>query len=184
MRSNLVKQRSFVALCAMIALSAVEANAQRTMPTPHKPTDAEKTSDLLYQRNRSLMHPGDPLLLMGREQGDNDIRSRTPALAQGDRSITRVDPAENYARTLAMYEDRATFRAPLAAVTPSPDDDSAPRPAPTRAVPKPAAEQPAKPLSDWPWLLALGLPMGVVAWFFSRSKPAPRAPRRQEAPTL
>jgi len=179
-RTRFIAKR--VALVAAAVLVATDAYAQR--PTlPRTPTETDRANDLLYERNRSVMHPGDPLLLVGREQGDNDMRARTPALAQGDRSIARVDPAENYARTLALYEDCATFHQPLATVIETPDGESGPAPVPNR-TPKPNVNRPLNTGSDWPWLLALGLPMGLIAWFFARAKKPQQLPRRSEIPTL
>jgi hypothetical protein len=67
----------------------------------------------LEERGRDELHPAeDPLVIVGREQGDNDLRSRTPALARSDRVAARVDPEEAYARALALYEGGETFHAP------------------------------------------------------------------------
>lgn len=64
----------------------------------------EAQKDSLRERNRSAMHPGDPLLIIGVEQGDNDIRSRSPALLQSDRAATRVDAEEAHERRLALFD--------------------------------------------------------------------------------
>jgi hypothetical protein len=170
-----------VALVAAVVLVAADAYAQKPAP-PRTPTETDRANELLYERNRSLMHPGDPLLLMGREQGDNEMRARTPALAQGDRSIAHVDPAENYARALALYEDRATFHQPLIAVIAAPEGESAPAPA-TEDAPKAVVHAPERTGSRWVWLLALGLPVGLFAWLFVRAKPPDQLPRHTEIPS-
>jgi hypothetical protein len=55
-------------------------------------------------------------VIVGREQGDNDLRSRTPALARSDHLAAMVDPEEAHARALALYEEGAGFHsAPRAA---------------------------------------------------------------------
>ncbi len=61
------------------------------------------------------MHDGDPLLLIGLEQGGNDLRSLTPALANSDREAKQLNPDDLYERTIAMYDKGAHFNsAPLA----------------------------------------------------------------------
>jgi hypothetical protein len=51
---------------------------------------------------------GEPRLV-GHEQGDNDFRGRTPALARGNRSIAPVDVERLHRRKIAMYEDGEVF---------------------------------------------------------------------------
>jgi hypothetical protein len=99
-----------------------QATRPSAPPQPQAPIGAPadtsgRTSDVLAGRNRSRMHPGDPLVIVGEEQGDNDLRSKTPVLAQSDRAVSYVNQDENRRRTLAMYESGATFHDPLLART-------------------------------------------------------------------
>lgn len=68
----------------------------------------------LWLRGREILHNGDPLDVIGLEEGDNGFRQRTPILEQSDRAVAMVDPDENRRRRLAMYSDRGSFTEPLA----------------------------------------------------------------------
>jgi hypothetical protein len=169
----------FAWLCAAALCVAPPLYAQTPSrgPTPSAPrtngpeeTDRAiiKTQSLLPSRNRATMHPGEPLKLVGLEQGDHDLRSSTPALAQSDRAVAIVNADENYKRTLAMYDQGASYRAPLEGRSQpwSSFSDNAPDAARyswpdggTRAhdasASSSAAEVPAANSSNaWPWALA------------------------------
>jgi hypothetical protein len=154
---------------------------QQQPPTPEKSAGAEQVraedEHVLSGRNRSSMHPGDPLSVVGREQSGNEVRSKTPALAKSDRVAALVDTEENYRRTLAMYESHAIFHTPLpivGRVDASGVESSNP---PTRTTPKPA------PVAEsgggggyWIWLslIAVGAVLGV--WMRKRRAPAATRP--------
>jgi len=89
------------------ALDSVEESQLDRVPSPANP------GAVLFSRDRELMHPGDPLLVVGLEQGDNSFRDRAPALFASDRAPLQVDPEENYRRRLSMYEEAASFRVAL-----------------------------------------------------------------------
>ena len=77
-------------------------------------SDAQQKEALrrLEEHDRVELHPAeDPLVVVGREQGDNDLRSRTPALMRVEDGVDRVDSEELYARAIALYEGRV-FHAP------------------------------------------------------------------------
>jgi hypothetical protein len=144
-------------------------------------SSAGRTTDLLPGRNRARMHPGNPLVIVGVEQGDNDIRSRTPVLAQSDRAATFVNPDENYRRTLAMYDQGASFHDPLLGRTQTKayiprHGASDPAPAPSSAAAE-LGEDSNKSrlwrtldvlLRGWPWLAGAIFSMVVGALFLKR----------------
>ena len=81
----------------------------------NRPPDVGTPADrqLLRQRGREVLHPGDPLEIEGLEEGENDFRARTPALSRSDHEPTLVDVDENHRRRLAMYSDGERFSHPL-----------------------------------------------------------------------
>ena len=74
----------------------------------------QRLLELLNERNREDMHPGNPLKLVGVEQEGNSFRDRTPALLNGDIVAALVDPEENRARRLAMYGSTSRLDRPQA----------------------------------------------------------------------
>lgn len=100
-------------LCIATALLALTTAALAQTPNE----SAAHQNDVLRSRNRATMHEGDPLVISGIEQNDNDIRSATPALAHGEKAAVLVDTDENYRRTMALYEDRATYSSGLTIVS-------------------------------------------------------------------
>jgi len=120
---------------------------------------------ILRENDRSMLHPGDPLFLVGLEQGDNDLRSRTPALAKSNRAPRQVDPDDAYRRALAMYEDGARFHeAPLSAPAP-PRGRAARRAARPRSAGDFTAEGAGR---HWPWMLGVGMTAFLVVWVLKR----------------
>lgn len=69
---------------------------------------------IVRQRDRSAMHPGNPLVLVGVEQGGNDLRSKTPALASVERNARPVDAEALHDEKLQLY---AGSYGPLPAVS-------------------------------------------------------------------
>lgn len=139
--------------------------AQTPAKSPRAPTSSEVDAAVRVH-DRARIHPGDPLALVGVEQGDNDLRGRTPALANSVRAPVLVDADENYRRTLALYENRAQFNTPLALASPMsarPDAPSrAPRPA---SGPEPEAAASTPPLA---WIAVAVLAFALLAWGATR----------------
>ncbi len=115
-------------------------------------TNAEIES-VLGARNRARMHPGNPLEIVGVEQGANDIRSRTPALANSNRAVVVLNADELHDRTLAMYENGARFSQPAAAL---PTEKATPKRSLIRRVLGPEDAE-GKSLGWARWLVLLGL---------------------------
>lgn len=82
-----------------------------------EPSVSIQEKNLLRLRGRAVMHPANPLELSGLEQHDNSMRAGTSALQRGDVATAGSDQDENYARAIAMVEDRAVFSRPPARAT-------------------------------------------------------------------
>lgn len=118
-------QRALLLGVGVLAL-AVDVHAQQADPQPSE-FDRRQIERVLAGRSRDTLHPSDdPLLIVGREQGDNDLRSGTPALQRSDRRVLTEDAEVARARRLAMYEEGATYTSPL------PSEEPQPRPEGTR----------------------------------------------------
>jgi hypothetical protein len=168
-----------LAACTIQTRSAsAQAPASGSSAGPARP--GPRSADCLAARNRSRMYHGDPLVIVGLEQGRDDIRASTPVLEQSDRATAYVDQDDNYKRTLAMYEDRTTFHDPLSSrVEIQPDGAWSPT-APAQATPTPrvpratATESQNEPsatdaiLTKWPWLLGAGTSALFAALFLKR----------------
>lgn len=147
-------------LLAWLAL-ALPLAAQETTPTEAEVKEALRALD---ERWRDELHPSeDPLVVVGREQGDNDLRTRTPALARSDRVAAKVDEEDAYARALALYEGTALHAPPRnvsAGVEPIPDERS------RKAVAREggaATEDEGSSTSRWlPIFLGAALSLGLV----------------------
>ncbi|MCB9916755.1 MAG: hypothetical protein H6828_16665 [Planctomycetes bacterium] len=109
MSRSTYRRRVAATLLAAVTLAAY-APAQEDAPGPREtdPADVER----LWQRGREVLHPGEPLDLVGSEQGGNDFRGRTPALERSDRQGAQVDLDVLRERKLAMYSGAQTFSAP------------------------------------------------------------------------
>lgn len=68
----------------------------------------------LSRTDRETIHPGQPLEIVGIGQEDNDFRAASPALAEGELAVTRVDTEELRSRRLAMYKSGARYNTPPA----------------------------------------------------------------------
>lgn len=70
---------------------------------PHATAQDPADSRVVEDRERGRMHPGDPLVLIGNGDGDNDFRARTPALQQTDGEVAYIDREALRQQRLAMY---------------------------------------------------------------------------------
>jgi hypothetical protein len=150
------------------ALDSVQESQVDRVPSPANP------GAVIFSRDRELMHPGDPLVVVGLEQGDNSFRDQAPALFASDREALLVDRDENYRRHLAMYEEAATFRAAL----PPADATAVRHPAPGAPVHGLAAD-PGQPAvrQTWLWIPA-GVVIGLLLGFWYRHRQDARTVRR------
>ncbi len=156
------------ALSITLPVLAFEGKSKDREPSP------ASQQGVLKERDRGLMHPGDPLKLIGIEQQGNDIRSRTPALARSDRFNASVDADENYRRTLAMYESGASFQTALGAGSGVDARRQALRPGRGGAAGGGGRERTELVThSAWPWVLALGTALVIGVWALG-------GPRKQE----
>jgi len=117
---------------------------------------------LLRGRNRAMLHPSDPLVIGGREQGDNEMRSGTSALKRGKTATGGVSGDDSYRRAIAMVESRTMFTTPplrtVLASEVGTVEDARPSEKEKRSRAAPATKVPAPASSNMPW--AIG---GVVA---------------------
>lgn len=115
-----VLEGSRSALLVGLLLGASSLAAADAQDPPEQGLSTVDSEALLRDRHRETLHPGEPLRIVGLEQGDNDFRARTPALVRSDRAALQVDPDEQYERRLAAYTNGSTFHRPLPAnpVTP------------------------------------------------------------------
>jgi hypothetical protein len=145
--------------------AAKPAAGQTPAVKPRAPT-ASEVDAAVRVHDRARIHPGDPLALVGVEQGDNNLRGRTPVLENSVRAPTLVDADEHYRRTLALYENRAHFNAPLALASPGAEHFS-----PSPNAPRPASAPPtdaAASTPSLPWIAAAVLAFGLLAWGATR----------------
>jgi len=162
----------FLPLCLCLPLAgqetrpdSVEEQQVERVPSPGNP------GAILFSRDRELMHPGDPLLVVGLEQGGNSFRESAPALLHSDREPLLVDAEENHRRRISMYEDSESFQRPLPTA-----DGVAPRThAPPRAgLTKPVEQAEAERGWSWIWVPAVVV-FGLLMGFWARhrsSRPA------------
>lgn len=189
--NQLVPKPARCAIFLLSALATVAGSAQPALAQRPKPSDRDpglaRAQAVLNDRNREMIHPGDPLTIVGLEQGGNDIRSRTPILANSDRIAAHVDPDDNYRRTIAMYDEGASFHsAPASSMRAGPSLASpggASRSARAGAPAQAAAAAPSEGRSEWPWVLGFGACLFAGLWLWMRSgTPIPaRSPSRSRA---
>ena len=140
-----------------LVLCAGGVSAQQSPPHAEHAGELE---ELKWERDKELMHTQSPALALGGlEQGDNDMRGRTPALQNSDRAVALLDPEENYRRRLALYDQGATFASAPRVVASAVVRTPAAHPARSAGPQSSAAfESEARP----PSFVALGLPTGIV----------------------
>jgi hypothetical protein len=146
------------ALCAFLLASGVMAQGGTNdgRPASGRSKDAElnEQKTILRDRNRSSLHPGDPLAIVGVEEGDNDIRSRTPALMHSDRHAGVVDVDREHQRRLALFEGGGLKLEPVTIARDAPAE--------TRTTTRPRAEEPDVAPTRDPRLILLCA--GIVAF--------------------
>jgi hypothetical protein len=138
--------------------------------------------DTLGSRYRPAIHPGDPLVIVGNEQGDNDLRSITPNLARGEHAPQLVDTDENYKRALAMYGDGQMFHTPPRPALGAEPLALEPRHRAPVKAPIASAPKVEKPEAA-PWSVLSGLIVAalLITWFLMRVRPALTAPKQAAA---
>jgi len=124
----------------------------------------QESQAVVNQRLRAEIHPGEPLNVVGLEQGDNNFRAATPALENNDGMVALVDRDELRRRRLALYAG-ATMTHPLP-TTLRPREEVSPNPnfgRPANAIPVQASDDGI----DHVWwilpLIALGL-VGITVY--------------------
>jgi len=202
-----VKRATFRPMRAALVLSTVAAVAvrgtpvtaqQKASPAPSNTKEMIQSQSVLTGRNRVTLHPGNPLNIVGLEQGDRDLRADTPALQQSDRTVAMVDEEENYRRTLAMYESGTTVHEPLTARAMPWSSVSGPTPQIARyssespdavrsaaSAARAAADRAGSGASRVAWICAFGLSAGALfaiwavrRWTLAGQKSAAPATRR------
>lgn len=183
--NRLVPQCAHRAAFVLSTFAVICGSAGLALAQKPKPSDSDvslaRSQAVLKDRDREMMHPGNPLTIVGAEQGGNDIRSRTPILARSDRIATLVDPDENYRRTIAMYEEGASFRSAPASAMPA-ESAAASRNGPRRSARPDAADPTGEGAvsggREWPWVLGFGMCALLGLWVFMR----PRVPVLARSP--
>jgi hypothetical protein len=134
------------ALVAMSVRSPALPQSGSSKPVKESRRDSEI---LLMERNRNLLHLGDPLTIVGIDQGGKEFRSETPVLLQSDRAHVQVDQEDLRRRELAIYERGDLFSTPTA---------PAPQAAPTQddSPPAPPAQEPARGIRGVAWFTGIG----------------------------
>lgn len=159
-------------VAASLAGAARAQDAGATTPEEPKPTVQEQM--LLRGRNRSLLHPSDPLKIGGREQDGNDMRAGTTALQRGKISAAGVNGDDTYQRAIAMVENRAVYTRPP---TRAPLDDTqvatASRKASSNArrASSTSTDDPP-PSSNMPWAIGgiVAATLAVAGWMYVRRR--------------
>ena len=155
-------------LVLSIALCAPARAGGQLPPSKSGPSmqeDLVRSRNSLPDRDRAAIHPGNPLKLIGREQGDNDLRSSTPALARSNRVLAEVDEEQNHKRALAMVGEGASFTEPVLPPA-STRACAATTPADSGAT---SGEIPASSSSgEWPWAIGIGAGALLVLWIQKR----------------
>lgn len=188
---------SVLAAGALLALAASSpaVHAQDPAPRPAPtvatqvgqnvaPAGRDASRDELARRNRSDLHSGQPIELVGQAQGDEGLRQRTPALLNFKHTERPVDEEQAYQRALALHAERASFTSPLPHAVVPPVDAANARPAhPAPPVLPPPGDlaREEKPGASWAWLLAVGIAAVLTAWFLRRQGGSGDANRRAPA---
>lgn len=145
----------------LLALAAGAAGQEETSgPKGRRYAETpEELGELLWQRDRELMHSQEPLELGGLPAAKETYLAETPALARGIRASSQVDTAELYRRRLAMYEHDATFHSPVPPAQPAPPPASS-----ARNASPPPADPPSALGPDAGLTVAVVLLAALLAW--------------------
>jgi hypothetical protein len=117
------RHRTIALHCALSLIVGSHAIAQAASDSERPGSDsnseyaihgmpADQLEPLLHGRERSLLHPGEPLRVVGNEEDGNGFRDRTPMLAGAEGIASSVDLQELRDRRLAMYTGRERFHSP------------------------------------------------------------------------
>lgn len=144
---------------------------EAVLPEPEQPYDEARArahmEEVLREHDR-VRHGGSaPPDTTGIEQGDNDLRGSTPALAKSSRTQPQVDLQELHERALAMYDGRARFTTATSVTGSGTDEARAKRPVRAAAKQEEAPER-HSPLGLQLLFGSLIVVGGVVAWRSSR----------------
>ncbi len=164
--------RAILCGIALVLATGASARGQESEPSQKSASNSEIES-VLNARNRATLHPGNPLEIVGLEQGTNDLRSRTPALVSSNRAAVLLNSDELHERTLAMYESGAHFSQPATA---QPAEKATPKRSLIRRVLAPV-DVADNPLGWGRWLVLLGLVtmlagIGRAVWMRLKSEAA------------
>ena len=161
-----------VAACALAPLRGANA-LQEPGTEPEQTFNAAAVRaqmDVVLREHDRVRHGGSAEWeTTGVEQGDNDMRSQTPALVNALRTQGQLNADEMHQRALAMYENRATrFTSAGLAAQDLEDDPSDQAP---KARVKPKADE-AAPTNDRTALRLLSGVLivigGAIAWICSK----------------
>ena len=101
-------RRAFCTCLAGAWLLVAGSSAQSSGEAPDQargelPRRLGEAPPLSLTRSREAMHPGEPLLLIGIEAGDNSFRDRVPALTRVENVGAQVDLEQLRASRLGLY---------------------------------------------------------------------------------
>lgn len=159
--SSLTRKRAF-ALTAALLLSTY-ASAQRA--TEEDSLASERLQ--LQQRGRDVLHPGEPLALVGLPDGAPEFRAETPALAAATLALADVERGALYERRLALVEGEARFDRSLS--TRSRDREPAGQTSAPRSKAAPSALDESARAQVWPWVAAALVAAGTAALLKARA---------------
>ncbi len=158
----------------MALLAPVVLIGMASAQDPDEPDEASiraKMDIVLRESDRVRHGDGSSPQIVGVEQGDNEIRSQTPALENSARTQSRHDSNDQHQRALAMYESRARFSSPAQIESGLPEDDPTAEPT-IDAKALPVEESAAADHGDMRWLggllVALGALIVGVGWLRSK----------------
>lgn len=102
-----------MAMAVVVAVTCTSAIAQQHERSPgqHAP---DRQGVPLQDRDRELLHPGDPLRIVAPGENGHDFRAETPALAQTQGRVAALDPEEMHRRAIALYERGTLLAEPTA----------------------------------------------------------------------
>ena len=147
--------RALIVISGMVGSALAQEPAQPLFQTETRQMSPLDTTLDGVWRDRGELRGEQPIELVGIEQGDNDFRSRTPALERSDRAIARVDEEALRERRLAILAGESFDASPLPQVT----EAAPPTTAPRRELPVSAPES-----SGWRLPVVIGVFALLLAW--------------------